>query len=454
MKKTLSILTAAAMIFASAGSVMAAGESDCTQCKGYNIPNITCPLEQGQTMCAFDYDDPAPGNCPTPTSVYQISNLGRAVFDLCSCPTACKIIEGNILGVQIEILTPGVYFAYDPNINPDVNVNGALGAHDGTDTLRFSLFPKAKLESACAANNFDRYFTDLKYYNANGALVSRLSSSCGTVPAAPLDMRAKKLIVDKPGGYRVNATDVRAKDCQMWIDMPRMIFSEAEFSAAKAGSEVKVRISAFTEAPNGESPVDTSNNIDTLNSLNVIDDPATPAVEVLSVDNEWLLFAKYLCPDCVTPCGCDFVVAKLCCETGPYGLLFPYFAPDTDDSYFWNGIVVSNMSMKDTTATILIYEQDGDVGKAKVDIPANGVFNSLLRDIPNVTISKKGKGDTAGTIGNSKSYVWVCSEGRVSGFAMLSDQTGSGESMGYLPTSYWRPEDLNSILNCKTALAD
>lgn len=167
------------------------------------------------------------------------------------------------------------------------------------------------------------------------------------------------------------------------------------------------------------------------------------------VDEQWDFYAKYLCPDCHTPCGCEITVAQFCCEADKYGLIYPYFAPDVDESYFWNGLVISNLTNEDGTAKITIYEEDGDVGETTVTIKANGFFNELLRNIPNITLTKTGQGDTSGSIGNSKSYVWVCTNFRTEGFAMLSDQAGQGESMGYLPKLYFNPDSKKSILNCK-----
>jgi len=502
MKKTVCVLLSLAMVFASMGSAIAA-DADCNVCKDNVVPGIQCPIDQGDAFCPFDYDRTNNNGLCDPS--------GKIIFDICSCPTACRIEVGNVLGVKIDILTAGVYFALDNEVT-----FAGDGSTPANNRLQFSLFPKTKVQDACEANdhtpgnNWDsdddpgRFFTQVAYYKEDN-----LKTPIAPVPNACIDKdnkvdnanKAKVMMVLKRGGYIINNEDAASKLCQMWINVPRMIVNPAEYKDSMAGQEIKIRVSAFTELQNEDK--DASGDVLTLNPLNydkawnsatgnmvdvvdqnaagqmlldadhdgvadagnvVIWDPAFAGnariqnvnkianignALPVKVDAEWISFAKFLCPDCYAPCGCDFAVAKFCCDATNYGMLYPYFAPDNDESVFWNGIAISNLSLKEGTANITIYEMDGDIGKASVVIPAKGIYNSLLRNIQGLTVTTKGTGDTAGTLGNSKAYIWVCSNFIPDGFAMISDNSGMGESMGYIPRSWWRdPSSDTTIINC------
>jgi hypothetical protein len=105
-------------------------------------------------------------------------------------------------------------------------------------------------------------------------------------------------------------------------------------------------------------------------------------------------------------------------------IYFPYFTAVTEDAY-WDGIVITNMGLTDGTATINLYEADGDMATATVVVPAMSQYVNLLSNMTWAVV---------GDVGDSSSYVIVNVEGTsvIDGFAMMARQD-TGESMGYLP---------------------
>jgi len=392
MKKRIASLLVVLMMFSLTGNVFAE-DASCNNCK-CPVWAVPCPevvTEQGatgSTMCPFDYDAMT-GYCNAPPATMAERNC-KVILDICSCPQACQIVVGNTLGIQIEIITPGVYWA------------------ENTPSIQFELFNKTNITGACNDTTINdgvpvtdnRSIGGISYFMADGATAATPNPACrNTVTNAE---KAKILLSnDITQGYVITQDDTINKSCQMWIDIPAMIVNAAEYTEAMRGQEIQIKVGIFTDW-----------------------------TWVTNADN-------YLCPTCVHAnlCECTITVGKFCCDAPVenFSMLFPYFAPDTDASYFWNGIVISNLTDTAGSATLTIYEMDGDVGSATVAVPARGIYNSLLRNIAGVTVTKSGAGDTSNAIGNSKAYIKVCTNFNADGFAMLSDQSGAGESMGYLP---------------------
>lgn len=134
------------------------------------------------------------------------------------------------------------------------------------------------------------------------------------------------------------------------------------------------------------------------------------------------------------PCGVVFedtiTVATYGCPTIPPAeqtscLTFPYFTP-VNDADWWAGLVITNLADNDGTATIKIYEQDGDQGEATVTVGALSQYVGLLTSLSFTQTAG------TGTIGDSRSFIVVCFTGsnNIDGFAMMGDQT---QAQGYLP---------------------
>ncbi len=120
--------------------------NECLNCK-CPVKNVPCPtittstgvqgavITQTGTTCPFDYDNGVNGVI-TGDYGYCTADASdrncKVVFNICSCPESCNTKVGTTIGLQMEILTQGVYWAYDPN---------AYDA-DGNATVKFNIYPK------------------------------------------------------------------------------------------------------------------------------------------------------------------------------------------------------------------------------------------------------------------------------------------------------------------------
>ena len=133
------------------------------------------------------------------------------------------------------------------------------------------------------------------------------------------------------------------------------------------------------------------------------------------------------------PCGSVYegtiVIGTYGCLTAPPVLAscmtFPYFTP-INDAAWWAGISLTNLAATDATATIKIYETDGDQGEVAVPLNSLRQYTALLSSL---TFTQTAG---TGTIGDSRSFVIVCvtGSGVVDGFGMLGDGL---QGQGYLP---------------------
>jgi len=110
-------------------------------------------------------------------------------------------------------------------------------------------------------------------------------------------------------------------------------------------------------------------------------------------------------------------------------ILFPYFTNMEAAESYWDGIAIVNLGSTDGTATLNIYEADGDVATMDVNVSANSSYVNLLSAmISGMTLTTS----VDGTLGNARVYIRVTADFNVDGFAMMAN-SDTGESMGYLP---------------------
>jgi hypothetical protein len=134
------------------------------------------------------------------------------------------------------------------------------------------------------------------------------------------------------------------------------------------------------------------------------------------------------------PCGVYFTGVW---EIGTFGcptegvsttILIPYFTIMLGDTY-WDGIAIVNIGSTDGTATLTVYEADGDVATMTVNVAANSMYVNLLSAmVSGMTLTTS----VDGTLGNARNYIRVTTDFNVDGFAMMA-RSDTGESMGYLP---------------------
>lgn len=113
-------------------------------------------------------------------------------------------------------------------------------------------------------------------------------------------------------------------------------------------------------------------------------------------------------------------------------ILFPYFTNMEEAESYWDGIAIVNLGSTNGTATLTIYEADGDVATMDVNVSANSSYVNLLSAmISGMTLTTS----VDGTLGNARVYIRVNTDFDVDGFAMMAN-SDTGESMGYLPRLY------------------
>ena len=134
------------------------------------------------------------------------------------------------------------------------------------------------------------------------------------------------------------------------------------------------------------------------------------------------------------PCGVYFTgvweIGTFGCQAAGFTstILFPYFTNMEGDTY-WDGISIVNLGSTDGTATLTVYEADGDVATMTVAVSANSMYVNLLSAmVSGMTLTTS----VDGTLGNARNYISVTADFNVDGFAMMA-RSDTGESMGYLP---------------------
>jgi len=134
------------------------------------------------------------------------------------------------------------------------------------------------------------------------------------------------------------------------------------------------------------------------------------------------------------PCGTVFdgviTAARLtACGSGISNtILFPYFTA-IESGAWWNGIVIVNLGTTVGTATVKVYEKDGDVFTSQ-PITLGPTDRLLARTLNDPFFVWSG----SGTFGDTDCYVKVTTDFNVDGFAMMGNNSpGNDDSMGYLP---------------------
>lgn len=401
MKKRLVTLMAVFMIFSFSGNVFA--QSVCHDCEKTSVLNVKCP-EMGEQsysgeMCPFDYDDLTyyydkdqdgafdkneNGWCYDRENESEYAKIqevnNRIIIDICECEKQ-STFKGNIqlgsqIGIYMEILTPGVYWA------------------ENTNSIPFTLYPKTG-DLYCKGETKNESFKNIVFYQQDGKTEATPVGQCTT--GLDIVNKARKLITPNiESAYEIDQDDIDANSCNMWVDIPRMIINPGEYKESYKGKPIQISVGIFNDFSN----------------------------------------PQYLCEDIGRQiCKCTRDVAMFCCDDANenYTMLFPYFTDDGMETDYWSGIAITNLNSTAGEATLTIYETDGDIGTAKINVEGNSVKAYLLRGIPGVTLTSKGSQTGAGTLFDQRCYIRVETDFNADGFAMISDNAGNGASMGYLP---------------------
>ncbi len=180
-----------AVIFVSAPSVEAE-LIDCHNCEDCSSENLLCI--GGTENCPFDYDG-AQGYCSSG------NGNCRLIFDICSCEKACDVVVGDSFGIQMTILTPGIFWA-DPAMN----------------TVNFDMFPS--VAEACAASAVTKNFGQISYYRDEACILAGTPAGGCVSGNLPVSNQVIALQSSVNTDYVMSGED--SGKCKLWIDIPPM----------------------------------------------------------------------------------------------------------------------------------------------------------------------------------------------------------------------------------------
>jgi len=244
-----------------ANNVAVMGNEDCVSCEKCSSASVPLP-ETGQ-FCPFDYDDTDPesqfnkddyGYCPN-SGDGEYDTAGKPlsrrkchfIMNVCSCPDAYykeyELDEGTLIGIQMTILTEGVYWAEDPKAYEDRNGGGER-------TIWFNNYPSRQAACDAPADDLIKNFGPVRYYqtpretiNSKAMLLREpiievtqmVGCSDGPVPA----LNKSQVIEWKEKDYHYVTGAEDAENCWFRIDIPAMRLD----NTAQRGDAIRIRAS-------------------------------------------------------------------------------------------------------------------------------------------------------------------------------------------------------------------
>ncbi len=389
MKKIITFLMAATMIFGFAGISVAADV--CATCVEAGTINRACDIEE-QGSCysePFDYEDTDwdANYCNDPKVPRRI------IFPACDCE---NFVEGDMIDIRMEILVNGqpgdngAYWAENVNSIDLGTYSGQLSACDVNENHDYS-------------GAFEGPFQYL-YYDDDGFLQDAGSVPEGGMSCSDIQDSDRATIIQPDAeeingscvdhGYTITQEDDINNLSNWAIDIPHMRFDQ---NIIQAGDVVEVRIclAKAVQDPDGD-------------------------LGCMDVD------LGGICDD--TGCCCTFEVGTLgCCyEELTLGgkLTYPY-ATEMNNAAWWYGFVITNLTSEAGMADITVYETDGDTATITVEIAANNMY---------VANNQSLMAAFGGDIGDARAYFEVNAEFTASGFLFIGNDA-KAEAMGYLPVS-------------------
>lgn len=295
-----------------------------------------------------------------------------------------------------------------------VSLRNCVKAEPPTSTTSIALCPLEVTDQTSECPNYVKCFVAEGDFNPNESLLLTVRTNGATTGADTQNGVFFKSIAlyDEAGSpitptvawryYRANGTGPATMPCAAW---------EAEMAVA------------------------TINSNDVVNAGNelrfVITYTVNPDLAMANTD------VRFWAQGEVLPCGTVFsgvvTAARLtACGSGISNtILFPYFTA-IETGGWWNGIVVDNLGSTTGTATLRVYEKDGDVfaSQAITLTPTDRILVKLLDD-PFFTWTRE---SGSGTFGDSDCFIRVTTDFATDGFGMMgSNAPGNDDSMGYLP---------------------
>lgn len=355
----------------------------------------------------------------------------KLIFDVCSCDEACEIKAGSTMGIQMSILTEGVYWA-DPDINriyfdmfdTTTEICATDGAKNPTVTAMRAVPYYLDEDTGAFVSGEDmpaptgqgiRYFGGITYYRtvtegtyypdeiAQQHLMFKSTVSAVGNPlggeykgSVPVGNRVTILESPKTADYMFTIYDTvtRAGQCKIWIDVPAM---RIDPTYQKAGQVIQLQVRLiFNREPVG------------------------------------------ICPECDPPDYCDGVVdiAIMCCGeegviSGTGGIFFPYVFQGLDN---WSsGIAVSALDREqlpeDAYCELTIKDQEGNIATwTKTDMGNKLVWAFVLDQIMSNFAMTQGTALVPGA-----ASLEIRSNYRMDGYSfMMADMSGSYFGAGTL----------------------
>ena len=380
MKKLTTVFMTLMLVFGLSGIAAAAMCTNCADtCDTPGAINRGCEI--AQTNCdVFDYDD-VYGYCMEKNEKPHF----QAFINICECYYEDLFTShpqaGDTIDISMEILV-------DKNDGNGMTTgeNGVYWAEE-VDSIGLQIYNKD--ENLCDPEG-DVFSDDFNgpfiYKGVGNTTIDSLDESSNHCIVAE-DNKAIKIIKDSTAngtGYMIGQSDPVSDYCWYSPDIPAM---RADVSEVSAGWDVYVRIClTFTDENEGVCPID---------------------------------------------CCMDVYIGSLCCGTD-YDIVYPYVPNlSMDESTWWTGVVVTNVTSSVGSCVITIFESDGDVGQwLNVDVPANG--NLLLNNTDMLSSVTKIAG--SGPIGDSNSYLVVSPSFPATGYLFIGNaKTGKAMGNGYIP---------------------
>jgi len=291
MKKN-SILTFAIFLTAIIAFAVNASAENADLTTFGTVRSIICPGDEQADI--FDYNEyVSPGYCS--------SEKGDIVFNICSCPIACAIQEGDVLGIHMKILSPGIYWAFDSNVTKTPDADGSNPADNSLDIVMGNSSRTSEILNAC----YNRQFSNVGYYSLgmiNDANLRRpVAGPADSIVNGVNDAKIMTLPL-KTGGNIIAASDTIGKRCSMRIDIPKMILNAVEYQEAWSGDEILIKISIFSERPMAR---------DDDQDVQVVDFDGNTR----TIDSLWHT-DFYSRPDYYEFCQGTMITGKFCCKDG------------------------------------------------------------------------------------------------------------------------------------------
>jgi len=356
----------------------------CGNCEGQNnLAHIDRGCEGQSPTTPFNYE--SFGNCDDGS--YCEGAKGdehKAYVQLCACLETWQTVlkSGDTIDVSMEVVVKkgdtlytgdnGVYFAY--NIQ-------TIGAEIATNFDEFC-------DRAQCEPNDTAFAGPYLYFDSTGDELETASAQDGGPYSNPFDGNPVKLMPNFDStthGLVLNDPAlIGSRVIYAWLDIPELRVNPAKVTR---GWEVYIKVCLY-------------HNVDTTDEAQYCDE-----------------------------CCCLIPIGILCCEqiVDEMTLIYPY-ATALDDPNWWFGMTITNVGDTNGTATITLYENDGDKAEGTVTVDAHK--NAILSaDDLKATLTLK----TTGTLGDSPSNIVVKgTEIPITGFGMMG-KAATGESMGYIP---------------------